>query len=265
MRWLVVCLGVVVAISASAGSYEMSAFAALGSSFLESEAGITVYTKLNPVNLVQAERALKYVEQRTDQYVIGSLSLPGYDESHDVHVYVDALGWVAVYYLAQEPVSKIVDWRDYSSSGITSTKLEDGLLLVTDALHQGLPYIQYYDFRYPDATSLSIITDEEVANGSSNFRLLIPCSYIVYSRTWSHMMYNGFSGIGYPAYGSRILVDGTELNSWEGYYGGFGIWDGNITPTQLECGVWHDVRVTNWRVDGDYQWSGVAIVLVYSE
>ena len=262
MRWLVVCLGVVVAISASAGSYEMSAFAALGSSFLESEAGITVYTKLNPVNLVQAERALKYVEQRTDQYVIGSLSLPGYDESHDVHVYVDALGWVAVYYLAQEPVSKIVDWRDYSSAGITSTKLEDGLLLVADALHQGLPYIQYYDFRYPDATSLSIITDEEVAGGSSSFRLLIPCSYIVYSRTWSHVMYNGYSS---HSYGSKILVDGTELHSWSGHYGGFAIWDGNITPTQLQCDVWHDVVVKNSSAYGDKEWSGVAAVLVYSD
>jgi len=237
---------------------------AVGSSFLEEEAGITCYTKVYAVDLIEAERAFKNVEKKTTDYIVGSVGLPGYGESHDVHVYADRTGWIVAYYLAKEPASKIIDWLDYSGGMITSTKLEDALVKVTNALNVELPYVMYYDFRYPAATKIMIITDEEGRKDTETFRMKIPSSYTIYSRTWSFAVRidPGASVLSLSVIGGTLKIDGTKLCSGQLSRDNWSIWNGTITPTQLSPDRYHTISVWNKNEVGG---SFVGIVLIYSE
>lgn len=235
---------------------------AAGSSFLEEEAGITCYTEVYAVDLIEAERAFKNVEKKTNEYIVGSIGLRGYAESHDVHVYVDRTGWIVAYYLAKEPASKIIDWLDYSGGIITSTKLEDALVKVTNALNVELPYVIYYDFRYPAATKIMIITDEEAGNEAETFRMRIPSDYTVYSRTWSLAVHGDTASYAYVE--GALKIDGTELYSGRASGKSWSIWNGSITPTQLSPDTYHTVLVRNNEQHGKGT-SYVGIVLIYKE
>lgn len=257
---------VIVCIALGAGAFgndqPLVAMASVGSTFLETEAGITAYSRLNPVNLTQAARAFKYIERQTEAYIVGVVGLAGYGEGQDVHVYVDVDGWVAAYYLAQEPTSKIVDWLDYGGS-IVPSKLEDALINVTSVIHQGLPYVDYYDFRYPAATKISIITDEALVTGTGTFNLLIPEAYTVYSRTWSHALHNDSSFTGTTG---NIAIDGTVLNRGGNVNTGgtyWRIWNGSVPPSLLSADVWHEITVYNSCGQCGDQF--VALVLIYAE
>jgi len=234
---------------------------AVGSSFLEEEAGITCYTKVYAVDLIEAERAFKNVEKKTSEYIVGSVRVPGYAESHDVHVYADRTGWIVAYYLAKEPASKIIDWLDYSGGMITSTKLEDALVKVTNALSVELPYVIYYDFRYPAATKIMIITDEETGNEAETFRMRIPSDYTVHSRTWSLAVHANTKWSDSYTQGT-VKIDGTELRSGRAYGKSWSIWNGSITPTQLSPDTYHTVLVRNNENHGKGT-SYVGIVLIY--
>ena len=257
---LLACLAIAqVGVGATATLQSMPA---LGTSFLESEAGITAFSQVGRVNLIQAAQAFKYIEYQTGEFIIGVVELEDYAESHDVHVYLDVAGWVAAYYLANEPASKIVDWKDYGGSVVPS-KLEDALIAVVTQINQGLPYINYYDFRYPDATKISIITDECGGTGTGSFNLLIPGTYTVYSRTWSHALQNTSSNWGTTGH---IAVDGTVLNSGGNRSTGgsyWWIWNDTMSPNLLSPDVWHEVTVANNY--GSYGNHYVAIVLIYAE
>ena len=233
---------------------------AAGATFLEQEAGIAAYTKVYAVDLIKAQLAFKNVEKKTDSYIIGSISLSGYPETDDVHVYVDVTGWIAAYYLAKEPASKIIDWLDYSGGAITSTKLEDALVKVTNVLAVEMPYTNYYDFRYPEATKIMIVTDEKTGSGTESFKMLIPSNYVVYSRTWSLAIHSYSRD--WCNHDGNIKIDGTTLKSGSAcnYWG---IWQGTITPTQLSPEIYHTISVYN-KV-GKCANSHIGIVLLYKE
>ena len=182
-----------------------------GLSFLEDEAGISAYGQVSSTNLDLAENAFKNIEKKTAEYIIGSVALPDYGETDDVHVYVDISGWIIAYYRNTEKASKIIDWVDYHSvSEINSTKLSDAIYIVTLEMLVLPPDIKYFDFRYPDATKMMIVTDEEFVDGTTEtFRIKVPGDYSTYNRTWSHAIYDWgtFSTDG------NIKIDGVVLHS----------------------------------------------------
>jgi len=234
-----------------------------GSSFLEEEAGITAYTKVDSVDLSQVKNAFKNIETETDEYVVGSVAIADYREESDVHVYVDTSGWIAAYYLKKEPASKIIDWRHYdTSTGASTTKLERAMVVVTDALGTAtpLPYTKYCDFRYPDAKRIMIATDEVIErNATESFRIKIPSTFTVYSRSWSHY------GIGtYDVEWVRLKIDGTLIHEGDPdqYPNMWKIWQGSLSPSQLSLGTYH--KISTGSEDNDYS-SYVGIALVYSQ
>ena len=124
----------------------------IGTSFLEEEAGIAAYTNTGQkIDLTKAKNIFKTIDKKTDTYIIGTII--------DMQAFVHVDGWIVVYYLKDEPISKIIDWENYGGGKITSTKLERGLILVSDAAEVGLPYVKYYNFKYPNANRLRIITE----------------------------------------------------------------------------------------------------------
>ena len=82
--------------------------------FLEEEAGMSMYVNIGkPIDLSKAKAVYKIIEKETTDYVVGSLSLPGLPQTDDVHCFVHKDGWIVVYYLKGEPISKIIDWNYY--------------------------------------------------------------------------------------------------------------------------------------------------------
>jgi hypothetical protein len=217
-------------------------------SFLHEEAGICAYAQLDgTIDLAKAEEALKTVEKSASQYVIGSVGLEGYDESHDVHIYVDTDGWIIAYYLADEKASKIVNWVSFAESGsLMETKIRVALSYVCEQMLLFPSDIKHYDFRYPDATKMMIVADEEGSSGTETFRIKIPSDFSVYSRTWSY----------YGTYSSNsIAIDGVVL------YEGSGIREGDLTVSQLSPDEYHEVSIYHHWGDKDYG----AIMLIYKE
>lgn len=233
---------------------------AAGSSFLEAEAGISAFSQVSGVNIDLAESAFKTVEKKTAEYIIGSIALDDYDESDDVHVYVDISGWTVAYYLQEEKASKIIDWKHYLGGEITTTKLETALGEVCDAMYTYLTYVSYYDFRCPNATKIMIVIDEEIVDNSTEcFRIKVPMAYSVYDRTWSHAIRD----VDTNSTTSNITIDGVQLNSGNSG-GGWQIWEGDITPAQLYLDVFHEICLyVNGYGSNDPCY--VAIMLIYSE
>jgi hypothetical protein len=121
------------------------------------------------------------------------------------------------------------------------------------------PDIKYFDFRYPDATKMMIVTDEESSNGTETFNIMVPSDHPMYSRTWSHAIYN-WSG---NFTSGNIKIDDAELHSGSSPGVGWAIGEGDITPTQLFPDMFHEISLYhNECVAGA---SYVGIMLIYAE
>jgi hypothetical protein len=202
--------------------------------FLEEEAGISAYGNIGQIDLTKAKEVYRTIEKETDEYIVGSVAISGYDETQDAHVYVSKDGWVVAYYSKDDPVGKMVDLQAYDKTGAIRTKLEIGLGIMCNQLGRALPNVKYYDFGSPDANKLMIIGEKK-----DGFELKIPDDIAVSKMSWWYY-YRSYSDDGFYIDGSYI---GRE------YYG-------KITPSQLSKGVSHDIRGYKYPL---------GIVLVYKE
>ena len=222
-----------------------------GTTFLKEEAGISAYTNVGEaIDIEKVKTVFRTIEYETSEYIIGSVPLPDYEETEDVHVYVHTDGWVVAYYLKEEVVAKILDWEDYSTDErITGTKLEDGVSVVCNAAGVPIRDLNYYDFRYPNAEKLMIIADALWSSGTDTFKLKLPSDFIVYERSFSY-----YYGGGY--YSSRMYIDEDEISA---IGSGGGTNYGLLSPTQLSVGDFHTIKIeTNGR-------GFDSIVLIYRE
>jgi len=208
-----------------------------GTHFLNEEAGISAYTHVgHELDLAKAATGFRTVEYQTSEYIIGSVQVPGYGTTHDVHAYVHVDGWILAYYLKQEPTAKIISWGN-----LGTTKLELGIAKLCDAAGMPFPTATYYDFRYPHAEKMMIIIDYDT------FRIKIPGSFSVYTRSYS-------------IYGSGSwAADHTVLKIGEATIASTlsVVW-GTITPSQLSPDALHTISVTG-------RTPRVAIILAYKE
>ena len=225
-----------------------------GTTFLEEEAGISAYTNVGEtIDLEKAKTAFRTIEYETDEYIIGSVSLPDYPETEDVHAYVHKDGWIVAYYLKEEPAAKIIDWEDYGTDEkITGTKLEDGISVVCNAAGVPMRNIKYYDFRYPNADKLMVVADALWSRGTDTFKLKLPSDFVFYERSFSHR----WGDYSYSWYHSYMYIDDEQISKSEGKSGtNYGL----LSPTQLSLDEFHTIKI-----DGDAPAFG-AIVLIYRE
>lgn len=229
------------------------ATAAAGTTFLEEEAGISAYTNVGEaIDLGKARTAFRTIENETDEYIIGSVPLPDYAETEDVHAYVHKDGWVVAYYLEGEPVAKIVDWEDYSTDEIiTGTKLEDGVSVVCNAAGVPIIDLKYYDFRYANADKLMIVADALWSSGTDTFNVKLPSDFVFYERSFSHY----FNAAAYY-YDSYMYTDEDEISHIEGSGTNYGL----LSPTQLSLDAVHTIKISSVSHN-----SFDAIVLIYRE
>lgn len=218
---------------------------------LDDEAGISIYTDIGQtLDLSVASAEYKTIEEVTSDYVIGSLSLPNLPESDDIHCFVHIDGWIVVYYLKAEPVSKVIDWNWYSAGSLTKTKLNIGLEKMYLALGVTPPSTNFYHFQFPHANKWMIIIEALDEYGTDSFNLQIPSEFTFYERSWSQ----------YADGRSIFRLDDIQINY---LIGNPGTAYGELTPAQLIPDEFHTIEL---EVLGYPPYIGrVAIVLVYLE
>lgn len=198
-------------------AYEMQA---AGLTFLEEEAGISVFTDVGrEIDLVRAQTAFRTIERQTDEYIVGSVALPGRGEEWDVHVFVHRNGWIIAYYHRDRATGKIIDW-----DGPGHTNLETALAEVATAA--GVPFVRvdFYDFRFPGAERLLVITDDD------SFRIKIPLEIFVHDRAFS--LRSDCAGH------TRLIIGGDVIGSIR--RGETLI--GTISPGILPVGTYHTIE-----------------------
>ena len=148
-------------------------------SFLEEEAGMAAYINVGQtIDLSRAKGAYRTVEKETETYIVGSIALPDYPASEDVHAYIHKDGWVVTYYSKEEPTSKSIDWASYSP-GRVNTKQELALSVIGNRLGVTITGVKYYHFAYPLAARALFAAD------SDELRITIPSGLQVYERSYS--------------------------------------------------------------------------------
>jgi hypothetical protein len=229
---------------------------------IEDEAGISAWFHTpSTINLNSVRSSFRTIEIETADYILGSVPVPDYDESWDAHVYVHKDGWILAYYLAQDPVGKIYDWKAYHNGGRTtiSTKLENVIAVIANAA--GFPFssanVTYYDFRYPNATHLMLIVDWVYIeySGSDSFQFKLPGSFAYYQQSWS--LANNCKT--YWSCSSRYLLNGAEIKRLSMSGEGWQMAQGAFSAAQLPPDQYHTIEV---RVDGYqiYGYGGLALV-----
>jgi hypothetical protein len=199
---------------------------------LDTEAGISAYTQsANLIDLNLVRVAFTTIEVETADYIIGSVPIPNYVEHYSAHVYVNKNGWILAYYSNLDPVAKIVDVKGQT---IETTKLEIAITAITSAA--GITYtgVNYYDFRYPNATNILLVAEHSSAG--NDFTIILPSTF----------EYNEFSwGLCGPNTGGdyfRLNGNGIEFAYYEDC--GYGI----ITPTQLPPNTPQTITVFDYGV-----------------
>jgi hypothetical protein len=217
--------------------------------FPQDEAGISAYFRAPfPITIATVRPVFRTIEVETNDYIIGSVPVPTYGESQDVHVYVHRDGWFLAYYLAADPSGKIIDWWLYNSTGRNnlSTKLESVLSVVALPVGVTPSGISFYDFRNPSANRLMIIADWTEDTDSFQVNLRVDFGY--FERSWS------FATMDY----GEMKLNGQQLirtlNDWVTA-------EGVLSPVQLPANQYNRFEIFEPDVCCDKTFGG--LVLVY--
>ena len=204
---------------------------------LDEEAGISAYFKTSgSINLNLLDDLFSTVEIQTSNYIVGSIPVPDYPEVYDQHVYVHVDGWIMAYYFNTDPVAKIIDVK---GNTIDSTLLKNTVALVAGAAGMSLTNITYYDFRYPNATNMMLISELADPEGN-NFIVNIPSTFGYSERSWSVYA----TGCCYM----KISLNGSNLGSTASYWDvyDFHLGYGYITPAQMLPDSDHTIQLEDY-------------------
>ena len=175
--------------------------------FPADEAGIAAYVKASAsIDLNDTKSAFASIERETADYIIGTVEMWGHTEEQRPHVYVSKDGWIVAYYPKDRSSGWIMPWGDYAGGPLISTTLSQSVGIVANAVGGTTNGLKYYDFRYPEATKMMIITEFAI---DDFFKIEIPTTFSTYAVDYS--LYKTNSGdsrhIGY------LYLDGALIAS----------------------------------------------------
>lgn len=215
---------------------------------LDQEAGISAYYQTpGPITLSLVRSAFRTIEDETADYIIGSVPFPDNPELFDVHAYVHKDGWIVAYYLKADPASKIVDVKNGT---VESDKLESTISTIAGLAGAPFSGVDYYDFRFPNATHMMII-GEDTLNGS-DFTVELPSEFGYYERSW--LLYD----VNIPGF----LVDGTDYLD-DGVDAGGYLYFGLLNAAQLSPDVAHQIDID--AINGGHTSPYGALVIIYNQ
>lgn len=216
--------------------------------FLDEEAGIAAYAQTSdtPINFSHIKSAFRTIEVETNDYLIGSVPVSGYSESDDVHVYVNTDGWLLGYYPSASPASKIIDWKSYDGS-VIPVKVEKALDSVANQGQFTFADVKYYDFRYPNATTMMMVSKQR-----GTFQVTLPENFEYYEASWSLGYYAGLVET------VKYILDGEVIKERTNY--GWNLFYGSLSMDQLLPELIHNIEI---NADIDKAYGG--LVLIYRE
>jgi len=150
---------------------------------LAEEAGISAYYKApTNINLDLVRDDFQTIEIETPTYIIGSVDVDDYEDEFDPHVYVEETGWILAYYLNDDPVAKMADPK---ARTVDNTLLKEAVATIASAAGQPFGDVDYYDFRYPDATHIMFVGEADGGANDRSFTITIPSSYGYFEYSWA--------------------------------------------------------------------------------
>lgn len=179
-------------------------------SFLEEEAGISAWISAGKsIDLTKVKKVFKTIEKDTSDYVIGSVALLGYSERLDVHVFVHKNGWIVAYYMKNDPAAKIFDANSYKSQEkIIGSNLENAMNTVCNEVSVTLKDVKYYDFRFPNANRMMIITKKSDTSQTKSFQIKLPTNFVFYERSICTLSHGN----------AYVTLNGKEIIKASGHY-----------------------------------------------
>lgn len=227
-----------------------------GASFAAREAGIAAYIRSSSnINLATVVPFYRTVEVQTADYVLGSVAVTGYGDSHDVKVYIHKDGWVMAYYPKGEPTSRIFDWVHYDGSGTLPTKLEEVLTRIGAQIGASAAVPSYYHFAQPNANRLLLVAESMSTAGNDSFTIELPTAFDFREISWSH-----YTSSDYYVYNSELFINNTSIHlipttRFKN------IFEGILPGVQLAPGRPHEV-VLNQKIANNYT-TAAGLALLY--
>ena len=223
-----------------------------GAAFPADDAGIAAYEQLkSDIKLKVAKPIFASIFMEEQDYIIGTVAVSGMVEDEYPYVYVASDGWVVSYYPRDQEASHITPFG-YSRS---TTNLNEAMKKVYGKI--GAVFnpdkLEYYDFRYPDATGMIMAKEVSQTYGTDRFYVTIPDSFTVYEVSWA---YYGPYTSSYAKLDDWMFATGsTESIPHKKKYGSF-------DSTDFEKGVEHKLEVCGC---GSGSKGNLGLVIIYKE
>ena len=182
--------------------------------------GIAAYADIGSViDLDDVKSAFLMVEYETEDYIVGTLDLPGYETIYNPLVLVQSDGLIMAFYPDTDPAGKLVD---VISKNLDETLLEKAVEIVAAKAGVVPASISHYDFRIldpdPDADKMLLVAEYE-PDGNA-FTLQLDDDNTYYEK--SYAFYRTFAPSFTLDNDSMDQVDFVETNAdyiGAGYYG----------------------------------------------
>ena len=163
------------------------------------EAGIAAYVKLDSVDNINIytdlAESFDVIEKQGESYVIGTVPV-----TNNPHLYIGLDGWMVAYFLNTEEASRI-------AGGSSVTTLQDAIDYMFGKIGVTYPTpIKYYDFEFPEANKLTLIT-EETPPDPNGFYVTVPGT--LYEASWWIHVKNG------ALWGGWLILKVDEITVFE--------------------------------------------------
>lgn len=241
----------------------ISGYASAAVDFPADEAGIACYVNIDKaIDLDAVKPFFIYIERDTPEYVVGTYKLSGHSETEYPLVYASNDGWIVAYYHKDQPASWIIPWEDYVGTalyeeGFKSTRLSKVVKNIASGLEKTVSEedLLYYDFEYPDATNLVIVTDSSYHGENDFFTANVPSHLSLYAVDWS--LYA-------PNTGFNLMLDDNEIGDVSGSVGeSYGSLPSLVTYFQK--GQTHTFKTVSYHSPGVYGTQKIGVVFVYGK
>jgi hypothetical protein len=256
--------------------------------FATNESGISAYVNVgSSINLGQAAGAYKTTEANTSTYIIGIVEVPNATDYEQPHVYTSSDGWIMAYYAKEKPRALIMPWGQFDRnnpdlSQLSNTRLEEAISKVSSSV--GVTYstiksnTKYYDFQFPEANSLTLISKSRAYSGIESFSFRVPNEFTLFNASWEYYSYDSCDGsLAYGACGynggsrSYFLLDGIQLSGIDGVSNHNSVSDGGNLRDEKYFGTINGLKkdflykgdLYYYPIGSDEGSSNIAIALIY--
>lgn len=209
------------------------------------------------IDLNQARSLFTIIYSETSDEIVGTYSsvIDNYGTTEDVNLYISKNGIIAEFYNSYEPASKTILW---DSDKIFFSKLAS-IITVGQSLGYTIDVkdVKYYDYRYPDANRILIVTQslgEQIIGNYDygGFDFNIPNYATIYELSYSIYLNDIYST--QPS--ATVGLDGIIIGSIFGVGSIYNMYDGYITTD-----ITHQFGVMS--IQGSQ--AAVAMIIIYKD